>query len=326
MIQILGNTIEDYLIAIGQREIACIQQLTRWPKPEGLFYGPGSYQPTPASKLSVLYDYLQVARYLVPRDTSVHSSSLWHSDLNVDNIFVRPEDPTEIVGIIDWQSVHLAPLYLQVCVPAFLDFQGPKPEGLKVPSLPENFDDLTPHEQKRAETLMAEQTRWKLYEVGSAMNNSRVSRASRYQDTLGGQIISLVGYILNDGEPIVKGQLIQLTRDWLKLFTGRPDPLPCPLRYSPDEIGRQQVDEYKWVRGIEMMDAVLDSIGNAQRGWNGWVKREDYAVMRGKLQRVFEEFLDVVANNDEERARWSEVWPFGEPYPKVLCDAYRQEK
>lgn len=155
---------------------------------------------------------------------------MWHSDLHLDNIFVNPERPTEIVGIIDWQSVNLGPLFLQVCHPAFIEFEGPKPEGLQLPSLPENFNELSTAERKAFKTLQSEQALIKLYEIESAQKNKRVYRALRYQDTLGYQIISLVSHLLNDGEPVVKGQLMQLEREWSKLV-GLDSP-KCPLKFS----------------------------------------------------------------------------------------------
>jgi hypothetical protein len=56
------------------------------------------------------------------------------------NIFVDPEDPSRIVGIIDWQSVNACPLFMQVGRPAFLDYNGPVPEDLGKVPLPPNFD------------------------------------------------------------------------------------------------------------------------------------------------------------------------------------------
>jgi hypothetical protein len=98
------------------------------------------------------------------------------------------------------------------------------------------------------------------------------------------------------------------------------------LEFSPDDIVAQQKDELKWGESIILMDDVLNSLGGAQRGWNGWVKHEDYGVMKEKLRIVYEQFLDLMSNNEVERARWSEAWPFGESYPKVLCNTYRRAK
>jgi hypothetical protein len=92
---ILRRTVEAYIPAIGRHEIEGIHWIEKYPRPEGLFYGLGSYRPNPTSKFLVLHDYLQVAKYLLPSDISVLSSLMWHSDLPSDNVFVNPERPTD---------------------------------------------------------------------------------------------------------------------------------------------------------------------------------------------------------------------------------------
>lgn len=88
----------------------------------------------------------------------------------------------------------------------------------------------------------------------------------------------------------------------------------------------QKDDELKWGKGIVLMDDVLYSLGGAQRGWNGWVKHEDYDVMKRKLRVVYEQFLDYMANDDDERASWSKAWRFGDSLPKTLCNVKGHRK
>ena len=122
--------------------------LQEFPRPQGLFNGLGQYRPTPTSKLSALTNYLKVAKNLLPKQESFRASVMWHNDLHANNIFVNPEKPTEIVAIIDWQSVHLTPFFLQARHPALIEFNGQIPEGFGRVELPENFADLSADEQK----------------------------------------------------------------------------------------------------------------------------------------------------------------------------------
>ena len=78
---------------------------------------------------------------------------MWHGDLHTGNIFVNPEKPTEIVSIIDWQSVHLSPLFLQARHPALIEFNGPIPKDFNRIELPENFDKLSPNKKKRCKII-----------------------------------------------------------------------------------------------------------------------------------------------------------------------------
>ena len=101
--------------------------------------------------MSALSNYLNVAKYLLPKEESLRASTLWHSDLHTNNLFVDPKNPTKILGIIDWQCAHLSPLFLQARQPALIEFNGPVPEGLGRIELPQNFGDLSANEQKEGE-------------------------------------------------------------------------------------------------------------------------------------------------------------------------------
>ncbi|RLL99158.1 hypothetical protein CFD26_104776 [Aspergillus turcosus] len=302
------NTAQEYIRAICYREMEAIRNARRPLRPEGIV-GPGGYQPDCALKLSVCRDVLKVVDHIMPHD-DCQAPVLWHKDLNLDNIFVDPERPTEIVGLIDWQNAHVAPLFDQVTHPAFLDYKGPKLEGLKTPTLPENFEELDDDAKEHAKKLLVNQTLYKYYDLYSASLNVPAYRALRYQETLQGEIVTLVGMLLNDREPTLQGLLMKLTSTWDQLISSKGGP-PCPLAYSAADIERQQELERKWVDGMRLMDDVLESLGGAIRGWDGWVSHEDYEVLKQKLAVVREQFIKHFAGDDKEAAEaWASAWPF----------------
>ncbi|EPE24799.1 Protein kinase-like (PK-like) [Glarea lozoyensis ATCC 20868] len=151
------SSLEDYHLAIGRREIASVKQLPQLPKSPITLCGPGTYQPTKDRKLKALECYLQLIKHLLSQDQSIGTSHLWHGDLHVANVFVNPSKPTEIVGIIDWQSTELAPLYFHTRQPQFLDFEGPQVEGLERPRLPKDIESMEEREQKRRRNLHMDQ-------------------------------------------------------------------------------------------------------------------------------------------------------------------------
>lgn len=56
----------------------------------------------------------------VPKDS--RSPMLFHPDLHARNIFVDPNDPTHILGIIDWQSAAVEPAFVHAqATPAFAE-------------------------------------------------------------------------------------------------------------------------------------------------------------------------------------------------------------
>ncbi|CAI7655958.1 unnamed protein product [Penicillium glandicola] len=303
------NTMLDYVYAMASREQECIKHLSRFPRPEGIFGAPGSYQPTAQAKLDIISDFRKIASFILPRDAAVTKSVLWHTDLHADNIIVDPNNPSKILAVIDWQSVHVAPLCQQVITPAFLDFNGVKPdEGLAFPSLPDNFQTLSAEEKAKAEDLQTQQLLYKLYEIQSGRQNKDVFKAFRYSNTLGYKIISLISQVLNDGETIIKGQSIQLVQQWSA--TVGTDGTPCLITITNDDIRQQEIDQQKCEEGVQLMEDVLEALGGAESGWQGWVSHEEYVQMKVNLEMVKEQFLDHMARYSAEREAWCRVWPF----------------
>lgn len=306
-----GTTAEEYVTSIGRREIQCIHEVKQLPRPLGIVNGPGLYQTCRDSKLSVLNEYLKVASYLLPADRSIFPACLWHNDLHSDNIFVNPENPTEITCLVDWQSAHVKPLLMQASHPSFLDFEGPKVEGLEAPSLPDDFDNLDEFEQKRAKSLLSQQSLFKAYEILSFQRNEKVYHALRHQKGLGYQIIMFAGSLLQDGEPLVKGMLMQVQREWRGLPPVRARGYPtCPLYFTSEDLLAQEIEEAKWIQGLGLMTQILESLGTVDRGWHGWVKPEDYALFKEKLDEVREQFVDQLSETEEDRPKWLSAWPF----------------
>jgi hypothetical protein len=63
----------------------------------------------------------------------------------VENVFVDPDDPSEIYAFIDWQSIELAPLYDHIIEPYILEYNGPPLDALleqpKLPDIQALFQD-----------------------------------------------------------------------------------------------------------------------------------------------------------------------------------------
>jgi hypothetical protein len=244
--------------------------------------------------------------FLLPKDEEVSKPVLWHPDLHADNIFVNPNNPTEIVSVIDWQSVNLSPLSLQARHPGLIEFDGPIPEGLQSIELPDNFEQLSPEEQLETKKLRAAQSLYKLYEIQLIRHCPEIYRALQFRDSLPGQIMGLSGSIFSDGEPVVKGMLMRLEEQW-SAHVGSS--VPCPLSFSESERDRQREDEALWNRSVVLMDEFLTRVG-AYRGWDGWVNRDNYDRMKRHLERCKGDFLDSHCVSEEEKSQWRSVWPF----------------
>lgn len=307
-----GPTVQDFVVAAAHRELTSVQQLERLPQPQGIFNGPGQYIRDKSKKERTLRKYMALAPYLIPSDKSFHAPVLWHPDLHTDNIFIDPGDLTKITAIIDWQSTHIAPLFLQVRHPALLDYEGPTPEKLEPPPLPSNFDELTAEQQLEAKQLRVLQTLYILYDVDMLRMFKPAGRALRGQGTLKSRITGLAGSIFTDGEPIVLGGLIRAVDEWNTVVGANAEgsPLtPCPLSFSEEERRQQKEDEVKWAQGVELKAEMISQLG-AYNGWDGWVKHQEYQLMKSRLAECHERFLDRMATTNKERKQWAEAWPF----------------
>lgn len=304
-----GNTAEEYAVAAARREIACINKYKTFPRPQGIFSGPGQYKPTATTKISTLHNYLKVAKYLLPKDKNLHSAILWHSDLHTDNIFVDPDNPTKITSIIYWQSAHVSPLFLQARHPALLNFEGSIPESFDIKP-PENFDTFSPEEQEKDKKLRSAQSLYKLYDLASFKSNKDIYQAIRAQKTLGPQITGLAGSIFSDGEPLVHSMLVMAQSKWSELVG--PDALAdveCRLVFSDNERNTIAEQEALWKEGVELMDILRTQVG-AYADWDGWVSHDDYETMRERVRVARERFLLEMADTDEKRDEWEKVFPF----------------
>jgi hypothetical protein len=142
----LGDDSSQYRHAVGFREITSVQRIAELPRSPLNLYVPGTYCPTRAKKEAALDSFLKLVKYLLPTDPSITASFLWHSDLHTENIFVDSEQPTKVVGIIDWQSTEILPLFDHARQPYFLDYDGPTVEGLETLAFPVNLKKISSEE------------------------------------------------------------------------------------------------------------------------------------------------------------------------------------
>ncbi|KAL4887589.1 hypothetical protein BJY04DRAFT_212619 [Aspergillus karnatakaensis] len=307
------STVTELMTAVARREIAAAKAGLRYPlMPEGLFYGPRQYQPSLSKKLSALENYLKVAPYVLPESKATHASVLWHGDLHSQNIFVDPQDPGRIVGVIDWQSVSAHPLFMQIGRPAFLDYNGPVPEDLGKIPLPPNFHSMNPYEQRKAKALHRAQTLHNLYLVRCLQVNETVFQAIQSQKTLRHQVSVVPGLVSMDYEPLLNSLLGDVEKDWANISGVGADSsssrIPFPLQLSDDETRQQERDCELWAQGVGLMDAFVDDTG-CFKHWDGRVSSADYEESKRELGEGVGRFLEREARN-EERMEWLKALPF----------------
>ncbi|KAF1912816.1 kinase-like domain-containing protein [Ampelomyces quisqualis] len=304
------NSAKDVLMSILTRESACLDQFSSFPRDrqQGIFNGPGGYQPSKDTKMAVIKDCIRVLPYIMPKDDASTASILWHNDLHSDNIFVNEDCPTEITSIIDWQSVHLSPAFLHVHHPSLIEYDGPTLETFEKPVLPPDFAELAPDDKDTARALHTAQSIRVLYDVFIHRQAPDLVRVLRYRDTLPCQIMNLVGSTFDDGEAYVQDLLFQLAEDqtWATVTaTGSHVSAnnPCPLVYEQEYVKQQKHALRRWERDVERKARVLGEIG-AYTGWDGAVSPEDHDALSENLEQAKERFLNAESQTAGEREQW----------------------
>ncbi|KAI9702990.1 MAG: hypothetical protein M1836_008204 [Candelina mexicana] len=304
------KSLVDYQVAIGRRESICIRELSRLPKSPITVLGTGTYQPTREKKLKALEYYLSMIKYLIPTDQSIHAPCLWHGDLHVENILVNPENHTEIVGIIDWQSTELAPLFGHARPPGFLDHSGPPAVGLERPRLPENLAQLDPDAQKRARALFRDQSLVVLYKTLISKRIPRLYKAMIFRETTSFDLLQLAQNILVDGEAAYLGQVMMLEEEWNELPGVRAQGgVPFPFQFSAEEKAEIEEDAEAANFGIKVMRDVHESVGE-QLSERGFVRREHYEEVKDALRQVKEQVIQMFRLNESQRVVFNEHWPY----------------
>ncbi|CAI7644528.1 unnamed protein product [Penicillium pancosmium] len=304
------DTVEQYKRAIGYREISCVQQMAELPLPVMGLYGPRTYTRSRPKKLAALNYYLQLINHLLPTDPSISSSFLWHNDLHVDNIFVNPQNPWEILSIIDWQSVDLRPLFDHTQKPFFLDYDGPSLKLRERPKLPENLSEMSLEAQKEAKDLHYRMELAAYYKMLTYRDTRVLHDATEFTETKSFDMMLLSQKLAEDGEAMYQWCVKELEAEWSNLpgvqAAGNPS---FPFHFSSEEVSTIDRDAEDADQGMELMRSLKQSLGNLCPE-KGLVRLENYDAAKALLRQKKEELMAQLGCSDDERRVWDHCWPF----------------
>ncbi|KXT03812.1 hypothetical protein AC578_712 [Pseudocercospora eumusae] len=250
------RTLNEYMEAIGEREMASVRTLPRLPPSRYILYGPGTYQTTREKKLRAIEYYLRLYRHLLPPDSAIQRPSAWHTDLHAANIYVDPANPTKITSIIDWQSTEVAPLFVQARQPYFLDHAGPQTKGLDRPERPSNFPELSREEQWAADWLLLDQNVCVAYRMWTQGVNSDLWKSLEFHSSPEFMLLMLARALLEGGEATFTSNAV----DYLK---SNPEVLQeISMSLTEEFVAEVETDAEGETRGIDAMDAVKEAMGH----------------------------------------------------------------
>ena len=288
------------------------EELPRLPASPLTLRGPGTYKPTREKKLKVIQYYLDLVGLLVPTDPVLRQPCLWHADLHTENIFVNPTKPTDVTGIIDWQSTEVAPFFHQVRQPYFLDYEGPQVRGLERPRLPPNLAQLPPKEQQQANRLFLNQSLCALYRTYVHKQNPNAWKCLEFQETPGFDLLLLARSLLVDGEATYMARIMELAESrstFLRSNTPTCGSEQIWPSFTADEEAEIKSDLEGSLRGMDAMRGIQESLGELAPE-RGVVRPEYYDKVKDALRDIKEQVIAEFARTEEEKAAWREAWPF----------------
>lgn len=270
----LGNTPEEYFPAVAKCEIAWIKRfglnkLQRIPLLSDMNLM------TPEIHIQLLEQFLRVLLYILPPGKDISSPVLGHSDLHLKNIFVDDTDPTKISGIIDWQGVWAAPLFIQARFPLVFDCDGPYAWGAVEPKLPDDYDSLSESDKQWATDKLSEERLKKFYELASRKFSPLFTKAldvMRNEDDPTTFILYIIGHTWLDGPVPLRELLVQIYEKWDWIAKPRGIDIPCPVSFTEDQIRETKLQAEEWAVAFSEFNDLQSQIV----GKGGWVSHEEY--------------------------------------------------
>ena len=203
---------------------------------------------------------MKLIKFLLPTYPSITTSHVWHSDLHAENIFVNSDQPTEIVGTIDWQSVALVPLFKNAFRPALLDYDSLPLDGLERPEEPKDLEQLDLVQCASAFNHYMDMTPVSYYQNLIYYTNKRLFRAIEFRETISHYLLGYARNILIDGEAVCQERFtVEPEKAWDTLpgVQAQVNP-PGPFNFSRGELAVIKRD-YKGISdGIMCMGQVQE--------------------------------------------------------------------
>ncbi|QSS64487.1 phosphotransferase enzyme family protein [Histoplasma capsulatum] len=275
----------EYILIVSLREMLRISGGSS-PHP-GTFYQGSSLEQT-----NLLKSIIRLLKLLDSHPILAQSAKpvIWHTDLHMGNIYVSPDEPSQILSLIDWQSVSMLPLFLQTRWPIFLEPPQDYARGLDF----------------KSRSFLTISSGWtgEAYEVSNYLENRSAYTAMSLPRVFR-ELFKRCSGISEVGVIPLRACLIEIFTNWYELgFPGH-----CPYSFSQEEIDEHdsQFREYEdWHKVHELARKCLDT------DEDGWIPADmDITEKRQQSQEQLNMFINqMAAEKSLEEAR--RMWPLVE--------------
>jgi len=254
-------------------------------------YGPETYIRRRKTKIEAVRCYLELIPFLLPLDQRLNAATLWHTDTHAENIFVDPKNPEEIVGIIDWQSIEIAPLFEYARQPGFLDHSGPSVEGFERPKMPRNLEGLKQEDKDKEREIWINQTLEVYYRTLIRKQIPLLDKVRQFCETDAENLLLLARQLLVDGEAHYLHAVTMIQSEWTQLpaIKAMSSVPKFPIDFSETDVRNIQNDA---AQSLKAMDAMKDlkAVLGIDLPDRGAVLPENYDRTKSRLEGIRRQF------------------------------------
>ncbi|PWY89845.1 phosphotransferase family protein [Aspergillus heteromorphus CBS 117.55] len=239
---------------------------------------------------------------IISRDPRVVEGAdpvIWHTDLHLGNIFVSPDSPTTVEGIIDWQSSQVAPLFLQARFPEFLRPPKSYVSGTEVPGLSAVSDEPNAEQKEQAAKEKKLVSQSKYYEMSCLAYNKRVYNAMGLDQRLW-EPFTLCHPFSNGSIVPLRNSLIRISEDWALL--GLPG--SCPFEFNEEEIKMHSEQLVLHQDMLYLWDIVTTQLCTDNTGWVPVNRWEETRKMNKHLFDMYMNTMNKELSSDEALKKW----------------------
>ncbi|KAJ5950252.1 Aminoglycoside phosphotransferase [Penicillium vulpinum] len=230
--------------------------------------------------------------------------TLWHTDLHMGNIYVSPDEHSQIVSFIDLQGLLILPAFLQARWPVFLRpwQENEYVEGIIHPKLPDNFDQLNNEEQRNALNKWEQDKLAKAYEVATYLDNRPAYTAMNVPRVFR-ELFIRCGETSEVGVLPLRACLIEISQSWSDLgFTG-----DCPFSFTEEDIKthEHQFAGYEdWHQIQALAQECLDTDAE------GWISPHFDFESKSNLNKQLQDLYIQQMAGEKTPEEVKTIWPF----------------
>lgn len=219
------------------------------------------------------------------------------------NIYESPEDHTQITCLIDWQHTSVSPLFIQVRWPIFLKPPPAYREGVDLPALPANFEELDCDDKELALAEKDEAVCAKAYEIQTYLNNRPAYYALwKFDDRLR-EIFSRIGDRWDDSIVPLREVVLVIYENWDEMGLS----VPCPVSFTPEDVAAHEHQFSKSAQFHEVQAFAKKYLGTDKEGWiSPYVNFAEKEVQNKALLELTIERHEGQLSGEEVRS----FWPF----------------